>query len=77
MTTTYKNGFKVGDRVVCVHYGHDCYGEHGRIVDILNDTELVPFSVEFDECVDGGHDCGGTAKWGYGRRFFADELRHE
>lgn len=76
MTTTYKDGFKVGDRVVCVYRGHDCYGEHGRIVTILNNTDLVPFGVEFDKYV-YGHDCRGAAKSGYGRWFFAEDLSHE
>lgn len=73
-----KDGFKIGDRVVCVGFQHDCYGKHGHIVTILNDaTGLVPFGVEFDEPVCGGHDCGGVAKPGCGRWFYVRELSHE
>lgn len=73
-----KDGFKVGDRVVCVGFQHDCYGKHGHIVTILNDTTgLVPFGVEFDKPVCGGHDCGGAAKSGCGRWFYVRELSHE
>lgn len=71
-----KDGFKVGDRVVCVNRSHECCDKHGRIVAILHDTDLVPFGVEFDECV-YGHDCDGAAKLGYGRWFFASDLSHE
>lgn len=72
-----KDGFKIGERVVCVsdHYSMgNSVGEHGRIVVI---GEFDQIGVEFDRCQPEGHHCGGKAKPGYGRWHSASELRHE
>lgn len=69
-----KNGFKVGDRVVCVC--GLCKGEHGTIIGFGNDV-----AIEFDNDI-GGHECGGfglsvLAKSGHGWWCNAKNLRHE
>lgn len=73
-----KDGFKVGDRVVCVDDSAwafvDLKGKSGRVVCIENGT--LSIGVEFDE-VDGLHNCDGKAISGHGWWLTPKTLRHE
>lgn len=73
-----KDGFKAGDRVVCVDDSAwafvDLEGKSGRVVCIEDGT--LSIGVEFDE-VDGLHNCDGKAISGHGWWLTPKMLRHE
>ena len=73
-----KDGFKVGDRVVCISdhliKRQNSVGQHGRIVGLEYDGSIV---VEFDMRQRSGHTCGSKTKDGHGRWLMPKNLRHE
>lgn len=72
--------FRVGDRVACmiaVDGNESIIGKHGKIVYIDAFDESRRYSVDFDEKLECGHECGGNARWGHGWNCPANALRRE
>lgn len=71
-----KNGFKVGDRVVCTDPRFECSGKHGRVA-VVDKGWGANIGVEFDEDFPHGNSCGGKIKSKRGYWLFAEFLSHE
>lgn len=81
MTTIYKDGFKVGDRVIIdgvrIGNAHRANGKHGTIMSLEKGYYGKNiFAVELDEPM-YNHDCFGQTKPGHGYYAYTEELRHE
>ena len=64
--------FKVGDRVKYIGTNSNYKGKVGTIVTI--DDDSIPYGVEFDEKVCGGHTLDGECEYGYGKWFELEEI---
>ena len=66
--------FQVGDRVI----GTDAFDGNDDIVGMAGTIRFVGrdgmYSVEYDDKIDGGHDCGGIVPYGYGWHTHASAL---
>ncbi len=66
------NKFKIGDRVKYIGTDSNYKGKVGTIVTI--DDDSIPYGVEFDEKVYGGHSLDGKCENGYGRWLELEEI---
>lgn len=66
------NKFKVGDRVKYIGADSNYKGKVGTIVTI--DDDSIPYGIEFDEKVYGGHTLDGECEYGYGSWFELEEI---
>lgn len=64
--------FKVGDRVKYIGADSNYKGKVGTIVTI--DDDSIPYGIEFDEKVYGGHTLDGECEYGYGKWFELEEI---
>ena len=64
--------FKIGDRVKYVGTDSNYKGKVGTIVTI--DDDSIPYGIEFDEKVYGGHSLDGECEYGYGKWFQLEEI---
>lgn len=64
--------FKVGDRVKYIGTNSNYKGKVGTIVII--DDDSVPYGIEFDEKVYGGHSLDGECEYGYGEWVELEEI---
>lgn len=64
--------FKVGDRVKYIGTNSNYKGKVGTIVTI--DDDSIPYGIEFDEKVYGGHTLDGECEYGYGSWFELEEI---
>ena len=64
--------FKVGDRVKYIGADSNYKGKVGTIVTI--DDDSIPYGIEFDEKVYGGHTLDGECEYGYGKWFQLEEI---
>lgn len=64
--------FKVGDRVKYIGTNSNYKGKVGTIVTI--DDDSIPYGIEFDEKVYGGHSLDGECEYGYGSWFELEEI---
>lgn len=64
--------FKIGDRVKYIGTNSYYKGKVGTIVTI--DDDSMPYGVEFDEKVYGGHSLDGECEYGYGKWFELEEI---
>lgn len=66
--------FQEGDRVI----GTDVFDGNEDIVGMTGTIRLVEgdgmYSVEYDDKIEGGHDCGGLIPHGYGWHTHANSL---
>lgn len=74
MTETKYPVFQEGDRVI----GTDSFDGNDDIVGMTGTIRLVEgndmYSVEYDEEIEGGHDCNGLMEHGYGWHTHASSL---
>ena len=66
------NKFKVGDRVKYIGANSNYKGKVGTIITI--DDDSIPYGIEFDEKVCGGHSLDGECEYGYGKWFELEEI---
>lgn len=66
------NKFKVGDRVKYIGTNSNYKGKVGTIITI--DDDSIPYGIEFDEKVHGGHSLDGECEYGYGKWFELEEI---
>ena len=66
------NKFKVGDRVKYIGTNSNYKGKVGTIITI--DDDSIPYGIEFDEKVCGGHSLDGECEYGYGKWFELEEI---
>ena len=64
--------FKIGDRVKYIGTNLNYKGKVGTIVTI--DDDSIPYGIEFDEKVYGGHSLDGECEYGYGSWFELEEI---
>lgn len=64
--------FKVGDRIKYIGTNSNYKGKVGTIVTI--DDDSIPYGIEFDEKVYGGHSLDGECEYGYGSWFELEEI---
>lgn len=64
--------FKIGDRVKYIGTNSNYKGKVGTIVTI--DDDSIPYGIEFDEKVYGGHSLDGECEYGYGKWFELEEI---
>lgn len=73
-----KRPFMVGDRVVCIFVvdgNESVVGKHGKIV--RKCANAAWYGVDFDEKLERGHECSGSARPRHGWNCPANALRHE
>lgn len=72
-----ENEIQIGSRVIVVdEYGFaDNLNTVGKIGTVIEEDDYYDIGVSFDERIEGGHDCRGATKYGYGYYGYARQVR--